>query len=69
MLSGCGVFDGSEVHEASATLVHLSRHHASVRIFAPDIPQAHVINHCTGEEMPEQRNVLVESARIARGWW
>jgi enhancing lycopene biosynthesis protein 2 len=67
VLSGCGVYDGSEIHEASACLVHLSRHSASVRIFAPDIPQKQVINHLTGEAMPETRNVLTESARIARG--
>jgi enhancing lycopene biosynthesis protein 2 len=67
VLSGSGVYDGSEIHEASACLVHLSRHSASVHVFAPDIPQKHVINHLTGETMPETRNVLVESARIARG--
>jgi enhancing lycopene biosynthesis protein 2 len=67
VLSGCGVYDGSEIHEASACLVHLSRHSANVHVFAPDIPQKHVINHLTGETMPETRNVLVESARIARG--
>lgn len=67
VLSGCGVYDGSEIHEASACLVHLSRHAASVHVFAPDLPQKHVINHLTGEVMPESRNVLVESARIARG--
>lgn len=67
ILSGSGVYDGSEIHEASACLVHLSRHSANVHLFAPDVPQKHVINHLTGETMPETRNVLVESARIARG--
>ena len=67
VLSGCGVYDGSEIHEASACLVHLSRHSASVHVFAPDTAQKHVINHLNGETMPETRNVLVESARIARG--
>lgn len=67
VLSGSGVYDGSEIHEASACLVHLSRHSASVHLFAPDAPQKHVINHLTGEPMIETRNVLVESARIARG--
>ena len=67
VLSGCGVYDGSEIHEASACLVHLSRHSASVHVFAPDVAQKHVINHLNGEVMPEARNVLVESARIARG--
>jgi enhancing lycopene biosynthesis protein 2 len=67
VLSGCGVYDGTEIHEASACLVHLSRHSASVHLFAPDDVQRHVINHLTGEAMPETRNILVESARIARG--
>merc|ERR1711962_552173 len=64
---GSGVYDGSEIHEASATLVSLSRSKASHQVYAPDIPQMHVINHTSGEEMSETRNVLVESARIARG--
>ncbi|XP_022779069.1 ES1 protein homolog, mitochondrial-like [Stylophora pistillata] len=68
VLSGNGVFDGAEIHEASAVLVHLSRAGADVSIYAPDIPQMHVLNHAKGEEMEgETRNVLVESARIARG--
>jgi len=67
ILSGCGVYDGSEVHEASAVMVQLSRHGKDYKIFAPDINQMHVINHCKGEEMAESRNVLIESARIARG--
>jgi enhancing lycopene biosynthesis protein 2 len=68
VLSGCGVYDGSEIHEASACLVHLSRHGADVSMFAPDKPQLHVINHLKGEPTEgETRNVLVESARIARG--
>ncbi|XP_035672556.1 glutamine amidotransferase-like class 1 domain-containing protein 3A, mitochondrial isoform X1 [Branchiostoma floridae] len=67
VLSGCGVYDGSEVHEASAVMVHLSRGGADVAIFAPDVDQMHVINHTKGEPMEEKRNVLVESARIARG--
>lgn len=68
VLSGCGVYDGSEVHEASAVLVHLSRGGANTHIFAPDKEQMHVINHLTGQpEDNQKRNVLVESARIARG--
>ncbi|XP_032222565.2 glutamine amidotransferase-like class 1 domain-containing protein 3, mitochondrial [Nematostella vectensis] len=67
VLSGCGVFDGSEVHEASSILVHLSRAGADVSIYAPDIPQMHVINHAKGQPSEETRNVLHESARIARG--
>ena len=67
VLSGCGVYDGSEIHEASSALSHLSRKHADVTIFAPDKPQMHVVDHTSGSEMPETRNVLKESARIARG--
>lgn len=67
ILSGNGVFDGAEIHEATLTLLAIKKNGADYSIFAPDIPQHHVINHLTGKEMPETRNVLVESARIARG--
>lgn len=67
ILSGCGVYDGAEIHESVLTLLHLELQHASYQCFAPDVTQHHVINHLTGEEMTEQRNVLVEAARIARG--
>uniref|UniRef100_A0A8C0X095 ES1 protein, mitochondrial n=1 Tax=Castor canadensis TaxID=51338 RepID=A0A8C0X095_CASCN len=68
VLSGCGVYDGTEIHEASAILVHLSRGGAEVQIFAPDVPQMHVIDHTKGQPSEnESRNVLAESARIARG--
>ncbi len=67
VLSGCGVLDGSEIHEATMTLYAIKKSGGDYVIFAPDITQYHVVNHLTGEEMSEQRNVLVESARIARG--
>lgn len=67
VLSGCGVFDGAEIHESVLTLLALDRAGAQVHFFAPDKPQMHVINHLTGDESHESRNVLVESARIARG--
>ncbi|XP_072026662.1 glutamine amidotransferase-like class 1 domain-containing protein 3, mitochondrial [Amphiura filiformis] len=67
VLSGSGVYDGSEIHEASAILVNLSRGGADVSIYAPDVEQMHVIDHTKGEPMEQTRNVLVESARIARG--
>jgi enhancing lycopene biosynthesis protein 2 len=66
VLSGCGVFDGSEIHEAVSCLIHLSRAGAEVSCFAPDI-QAPAVNHLTGQPEPAPRNVLAESARIARG--
>ena len=67
VLSGCGVYDGSEIHEAVLTLLALDRQGATVQCFAPNIPQHHVVDHLTGKEADEIRNVLVESARIARG--
>ncbi|WP_131107427.1 isoprenoid biosynthesis glyoxalase ElbB [Pseudomonas sp. Sample_10] len=67
ILSGCGVNDGAEIYESVITLLRLDQRGAQVQCFAPNIAQLHVINHLTGEEMPESRNVLVESARIARG--
>ncbi|XP_010784676.1 ES1 protein homolog, mitochondrial [Notothenia coriiceps] len=67
VLAGCGVYDGTEIHEASAVLVHLSRGGATVNMFAPNMEQMHVVNHLKGEPSEEKRNVLVESARLARG--
>ena len=68
ILSGCGVFDGSEIHESVITLLALDRAGAEVIVAAPDVEQAHVINHATGDVVPgEKRNVAVEAARIARG--
>ena len=68
ILSGCGVYDGSEIHEAVLTLLAIEQAGAKYRCFAPNINQHHVINHFTGQVMEqEQRNVLVESARISRG--
>jgi len=67
VLSGCGVFDGAEIHESVLTLLAIARSGSTYQIFAPDIEQFHVINHLTGQPVDEKRNVLVESARIARG--
>jgi enhancing lycopene biosynthesis protein 2 len=67
VLAGCGVYDGAEIHEAVLTLLAIDRAGAVYQCFAPDIPQHHVVNHITGKETPGHRNVLVESARIARG--
>jgi enhancing lycopene biosynthesis protein 2 len=67
VLSGCGVFDGAEIHEATLSLYTIASNGGSYEVFAPDMKQHHVINHITGEEMSETRNVLIESARIARG--
>jgi enhancing lycopene biosynthesis protein 2 len=68
VLSGCGVYDGAEIHEAVITLLAIDKAEAEAICMAPNVNQMHVINHLTGEESKnETRNVLVESARIARG--
>lgn len=67
VLSGCGAQDGAEIHESVITLLALDRACAEVTIMAPDMNQFHVINHLNGEEMETSRNILIESARIARG--
>ncbi len=67
VLSGCGVYDGSEIHEAVLTLLAIDRAGAEAICFAPDKDQLHVVNHLSGQVTDEKRNVLAESARIARG--
>jgi len=68
ILSGCGVYDGAEIHESVITLLALDRHGAEAVMCAPNTNQLHVVNHLSGEvDEGDERNVLVESARIARG--
>ena len=67
VLSGCGVYDGAEIHEAVITLLAIARRGAQAVCFAPDKAQTDVINHLTGETMAESRNVLIEAARLTRG--
>ncbi len=67
LLSGCGVFDGAEIHESVLTLLALDRAGAQVVCMAPDVDQMHVVDHLSGQPTEETRNVLRESARIARG--
>ena len=67
LLSGCGVNDGAEIHESVITMLALDRAGVEMVLMAPNIDQMHVVNHYTGQEMDEYRNVLVESSRIARG--
>lgn len=74
LLSGCGVYDGAEIHESVLTLLRLDERGAEYRCIAPDILQQHVVDHATGEEVEESRdggeaarNILQEAARIARG--
>jgi len=66
ILAGCGNKDGAEIHESVLTLLSIDRAGHQYQCFAPDVPQARVLNFLTNEEMPEKRNVLLESARIAR---
>lgn len=66
ILSGCGVFDGAEIHESVLTLLALDKAGAEIICMAPDTA-FQVVNHLTQKETDEKRNVLVESARIARG--
>jgi enhancing lycopene biosynthesis protein 2 len=67
ILSGCGVFDGAEIHEATLTLFFLDRAGAEIVCMAPNVEQFDVVNHLGGGGYSEKRNVLVEAARIARG--
>ncbi len=67
ILGGCGTKDGSEINETVTLLLALDQHDVKYQCFAPDRNQYQVINHLTGEVVNEQRNMLVESARIVRG--
>lgn len=67
ILAGCGFLDGAEIRESVLTLLALDTEGATYEIFAPNKNQHHVINHLKGEEEKSQRNILEESARIARG--
>lgn len=67
ILSGCGVMDGSEIHEATLTLYFIDKHGAEALCMAPDKEQADVVDHLAGAAAKESRNVLREAARIARG--
>jgi enhancing lycopene biosynthesis protein 2 len=67
VLSGCGVYDGSEIHEAVASMLSVDKNGGSYQIFAPHTEQMHTVNHLSGKETKSNRNMLEESARIARG--
>jgi enhancing lycopene biosynthesis protein 2 len=67
VLSGCGKDDGSEIHEATLTLLFLDRAKAEIICLAPNINQTEVVDHITGKTTGDRRSVLVEAARIARG--
>ena len=67
ILSGCGVYDGAEITEAVSTLIALSKAGANYQCFSLDQNKTHIIDHTKGEVADDSRNILVESARIARG--
>ena len=67
LLSGCGVYDGSEIHESVFALLCLSQNNLNYVCAAPDINHLHILNHQTGKEINQKRNVLVESSRVSRG--
>jgi len=67
VLSGCGVFDGSEIHEAVSILIALDRRKAKIICMAPNIAQSETVNHATRKPDSQSRRVLEEAARIARG--
>jgi enhancing lycopene biosynthesis protein 2 len=67
LLSGCGVYDGAEIQEAVFSLLAIQEAGAEAICLSLNANQHHVVNHLTGEVMPESRNMMVEAARIARG--
>jgi enhancing lycopene biosynthesis protein 2 len=67
VLSGCGVFDGAEIHESVMTLLHIDLNGSKYQCFAPDKNQVEVINHLSKKQTTTSRNILHEAARIARG--
>jgi enhancing lycopene biosynthesis protein 2 len=67
VLSGCGVFDGSEITEAVSILIALDKRKAKIICMAPNIAQTETINHTTKKTDSQNRRVMEEAARIARG--
>lgn len=69
VLSGCGVYDGAEIHESVLSMLALLKKGFELIFLAPDMEQVHVVNHHEGQQDPsaQPRNVLIEAARIARG--
>ncbi len=67
ILSGCGVFDGSEIHEVVLSLLAIEHNGAEWVCFAPNIYQHHALEHSTGTEHIDSRHVMEESSRLSRG--
>lgn len=66
ILSGCGAYDGSEIHEAVAVLLSLDRRGVEITCLAPD-GELDEVDHIKSEPTGAKRSILTESARIARG--
>ena len=67
ILAGCGHKDGAEITEAVSLLLAIDQHQCAYQCFAPDRPQAEVMDHLKGIPVKEERNIMTEAARIARG--
>ena len=67
VLSGCGVFDGSEIHESVLTLLAIKKAKTECKFYAPSTNQTKVVNHLNSNDSKGTRSVMEESARIARG--
>lgn len=67
LLSGCGVYDGAEIQEATMAMLAIVEAGHEYQCISLNKEQHHVINHITGDEMDETRNMMVEAARISRG--
>lgn len=68
ILAGCGAKDGAEITESVSLMIAFDQAHFHVQAFAPNRSFHHVIDHAADQIVEsENRNMLVESARIARG--
>lgn len=68
LLGGCGTFDGSEIQESVLTLLSIKQCEVNYQCFSIDEPQHHVTDHNSKSvDNNTIRNMLIESARIARG--
>ena len=68
ILAGCGHKDGAEINEAVSLLLAIDQHQCAYQCFAPDRPQAEVVDHLPGKKVTgAKRNIMTEAARIARG--
>ena len=67
VLAGCGAKDGAEIHESVLALLALEEEGVKYQCAAPNILQKHVLNFIDDSEINQERNVMIEAARIARG--